>query len=748
MHSIPWQTQWKRPALHEIKPDKKYHQFDSFKRKAEKKESDNVCTRSSTELKSCEIEKLFQHLRKKESSVGNVDSSLSSYTLDATISLDSKIKSLEDPLYGDKLSFSIFGPEKIEHGENGDEAQVHSVFSKTLRWPSSAFGSSMDIDEKGIVSVCFCRVSESHISAFQNISGSKLSWKEHGSESGLKLDEKIADAEETLRLLSLIGADESDDSKQVSNNNVSNEKNTIESFFHGFKEKLQFVQKAIMPHGKQHQNYKEMKDSAPSQFDTKNLYKDDEEEPKQLILCCLTNHGHLHFFSTLDLLFCTQSQLNTTNQDEFSRSFESLIFGKEIQKSLETSLLPLANPLISIPLSLCQFYNLQKQQIAARSRSDRPKNIAEIGINIGTYINDFLDLTFFDATMEPSLYRYRTVTNKATQCLSCAEYIAICGRGFRFQFHEKSEELRTRESQDLQEKLRPDVMKDDLHEGGFLSFVSLRHMNETKSLFLPFPPTKLSFFEWKGMSFVACLRDPTIQFDNKDLQKLSKLDETDVILIRIDVSVEGEHSFHPDSRILHDFDDENRNLTIHSDQNFSKTNDTDDQVNFSNHSSRHFSGSKIRRFQPIPLQWEMLDISKLPVWSMGGSREDNFKHVRNWENHIQSHVIDISMHVNSTPPSLVAVHEIKKGLDVKRIATLHHFMEIQRSNYSNLKSNPKYIQEKDSDIVAMTSMKPRHFACLESSRAETERKHYKSQFCLGGQVGYIRYVFFFNRINL
>lgn len=71
----------------------------------------------------------------------------------------------------------------------------------------------------------------------------------------------------------------------------------------------------------------------------------------------------------------------------------------------------------------------------------------------------------------------------------------------------------------------------NIEQGGFVSFVSLRHFIEIKSIYLPFAPKHASIVTWHGMQLLVCFND---------MSCVGCSDSDDIIAIRIDTKLTGD----------------------------------------------------------------------------------------------------------------------------------------------------------------------------------------------------------------
>jgi hypothetical protein len=113
----------------------------------------------------------------------------------------------------------------------------------------------------------------------------------------------------------------------------------------------------------------------------------------------------------------------------------------------------------------------------------------------------------FDASIDPMSLRYRTLpqSNIATGvCITSNHenaFLAICGKGLR--------RLALKNGRSPSFTL-----------GGFVTFVSLRHCNEVRSIYLPFAINRIQPVYWNGLHFVILLGEEGCLLANENDQKL------------------------------------------------------------------------------------------------------------------------------------------------------------------------------------------------------------------------------------
>ena len=214
----------------------------------------------------------------------------------------------------------------------------------------------------------------------------------------------------------------------------------------------------------------------------------DVDDQKELLLCCITNDGQVHMFSMLDLLvhrvekYSDDSSknlfqhFNDKNGDQhFDFGFERFLFGSKIQAKLQEDLFPLSRPKVSISLSIfSRIIQNEEDEISNPEKEDQVKQ-------------NLMSLSLLDANIDPTSIQHRTTNNIPTICISSGEYVIIGGMGKRI----------SREQEH--------------HCGGFVTFISLEHLSETRTIFFPFVPTNLSSLIWNEMKLVMIMSETSNQ---------------------------------------------------------------------------------------------------------------------------------------------------------------------------------------------------------------------------------------------
>lgn len=246
-------------------------------------------------------------------------------------------------------------------------------------------------------------------------------------------------------------------------------------------------------------------------------------DTQDLLLSCLCNDGKVHVFSILDLLRLQidddDKELERINlvhvmtrkdssEDSFLRSFESLLLGDSLKASMDNTILPLSKPIATVYLSVIAIKGKpvvredreEDTSVEEKQINQQLLKIRHLGEEFGKGFDEYgphVDLSQFDANIEPSTMHDRTMNNVPFISAAAFEYIVVGGRGMR-----KSSRVHEGNGDEM-------VHKGHRLEGGFVTFISTRYFNETRTMFLPFVPKNITPIIWKSMKLVVILGEDT-----------------------------------------------------------------------------------------------------------------------------------------------------------------------------------------------------------------------------------------------
>lgn len=236
---------------------------------------------------------------------------------------------------------------------------------------------------------------------------------------------------------------------------------------------------------------------------TSNFTTERKAAQQELVMCCLSNNGKIHIFNVLDILLKSYSTIIETLENKsfrgvdkeeiiFGKEFENFLFGCELQTKLNATLLPLSCPIATIPISVVEF-DIQPQRDLFEYEIDeatRKKNIQKSWVKIDASFHHLLDLSFLNSNIDPRSMHYRTVRNMSTFCVTAFEHIVIAGKGVRA-------------NQSIHRSNDPFGECHNISgSGGFVTLISLKHLVEARTIFLPFAPKSLSPIIWNGMQLI------------------------------------------------------------------------------------------------------------------------------------------------------------------------------------------------------------------------------------------------------
>lgn len=263
---------------------------------------------------------------------------------------------------------------------------------------------------------------------------------------------------------------------------------------------------------------------------TPKVYDNDYTKKKltqPLSMCLITQNGTVHFYHALRVLLSGGKSNKRQVGIGFSNDFASLFVGSDIFRKINDSVLPLSHPRASVQLSqLVQskkkgedmqeetngnqygeppswktFLVQQEQQETVGTANDDTK----LGDDASAYRNDeWSSLGTFDASIDPTSLPLRTIRKSNIITGSCItsdtsnSYLAICGKGLRRIVHKKNKD---------------DVNTGNIRRrrhishvlGGYVTFISLHHCSESRTVYLPFAPEDIYPVHWMGMHFVVIL---------------------------------------------------------------------------------------------------------------------------------------------------------------------------------------------------------------------------------------------------
>jgi hypothetical protein len=269
-----------------------------------------------------------------------------------------------------------------------------------------------------------------------------------------------------------------------------------------------------------------------------------KKKPTQpLSMCLISNDGHVHFFYALRVLVADKSSeiaikdgAGFSMNSVLSNGFASMLFGTTMFAKVEKSVMPLSLPHASMRLSQVEGGNI-------RATAKNYGLSSELGSSTDDYISEtgggggWSNLGQYDASIDPSSLHLCTIRQSNVLTGSCVTsktsngYLAICGRGLR--------RISKREAPLSSGHRFTHVL------GGFVTFVSLRHYSETRTIYLPFAPESIQPMYWSGMHFVMLLGESgyvSTSIHNNDASRDRRRHRKPFVMaVRVDCKQRGEN---------------------------------------------------------------------------------------------------------------------------------------------------------------------------------------------------------------
>lgn len=216
-----------------------------------------------------------------------------------------------------------------------------------------------------------------------------------------------------------------------------------------------------------------------------------------LCLCFITSDGRVLFFHAMRV-FLSRSAKSVHN---VSDSFAALLFGEELLEKVCDDVIPLSCPNETLKLSQVTteaepFHGNANTSPAVwdaimfkhriESGRDFEDTESEVRPSEWSRLNDF------DASIDYTSLPYRTLQRSNVITGTCITsntdnpFLVICGKGIHSSISRNHRTPRFR-------------------LGGFVTFISLRHYNETRTIYLPFAAEHIQPMAWNGFHYVVVL---------------------------------------------------------------------------------------------------------------------------------------------------------------------------------------------------------------------------------------------------
>ena len=213
-----------------------------------------------------------------------------------------------------------------------------------------------------------------------------------------------------------------------------------------------------------------------------------------LRLCFITNDGQVLFFHAMRVFLS-----RTTNRPDrnVSNSFAAFLFGNELLNKVYGDVVPLSHPDATIKLSQVAsgrelFDDCDWNTVVSRESSSEGNAHSVTECEEQEQLNVWARLTDFDASIDPSSLKYRTFHDSNVITCTCTTsntdnaFLVVCGKGL----HRASSQGNNHERYKL---------------GGFVTFISLRHCNEAKTIYVPFAIESIQPVFWNRSHYVVLL---------------------------------------------------------------------------------------------------------------------------------------------------------------------------------------------------------------------------------------------------
>ena len=224
-----------------------------------------------------------------------------------------------------------------------------------------------------------------------------------------------------------------------------------------------------------------------------------------LLVFFLSNDGKVHVFDALKLVGASGGHEDGNDRAHDTPNSSLFFFGQELLSRLNTRMSPLSAPDYTILIS--QFGNDARKHKRGEDKkflvdegreSNRIQSEDKMESGEHDFIPAFINLSHFDSTIDPTTRNLISIGNKPVMCASAFDYVAVCGEGV---CQRKRKIFRDGGDTDIQET----EWEFYNAPGGFVSFVSLDHLDVSRTVFLPFSPKQISPLVWEDKRFLIVL---------------------------------------------------------------------------------------------------------------------------------------------------------------------------------------------------------------------------------------------------
>lgn len=312
----------------------------------------------------------------------------------------------------------------------------------------------------------------------------------------------------------------------------------------------------------------------------------DVDELAELIMACLTTDGRVLLYNPQKILKTSATKDDRKIEDGLAM----LLLGNDIHQQLEHTVLPLSQPLaivsLSVPLKQAEKSIAEKHDNLKAIPEDLAIPTEEIYSEKNTNEKHSLwEGSFWDADVEASSAKFHTVDNSPKLLVPAFQFFAVAGCGTRIRKIKRQKRVppsasrgssvsswetssQQEETWELGAKTRSNTVDslDSKEEGwrrespvefplvedeetktsalsgergktkwvefkeagGFVTFISVRHKTESRTVYLPFAPKQLSAIVWGGMHFVIVLGDESLAPTRAPVAAAIRVDSFDV----------------------------------------------------------------------------------------------------------------------------------------------------------------------------------------------------------------------------
>lgn len=231
--------------------------------------------------------------------------------------------------------------------------------------------------------------------------------------------------------------------------------------------------------------------------------RQDSITPNDLQLACLSSEGVLYFYDPIRLLSGIRLNKKAKNED-WEHGMERLLLGEQMLATMKMSILPLSEPVSRVVLSIPQRRKRDSSHLFDAESISLTQDLEE-----PSHSTDPLSVwnaSLWDPTVDAASLPFSTRDNTPSLTVAVLDFLCVAGTGHRLR--PDATPVDSSSSQSRPFSSASTMMSSSLvgsGDGGFVTFVSARTYVETRTVFLPYPPIRISPFAWNGMTFLLVL---------------------------------------------------------------------------------------------------------------------------------------------------------------------------------------------------------------------------------------------------